>query len=145
EAAIDRYFAGHPEQHRDEVEGRLAAAEVAARTLARADLATATDTGMHLADRLDLNAGIVAGFLAEHSTSRSEPAPTPLPDPPHPAEPQPQPTRAPEAGDEHDLVPSQQPALQQETTEFVDEPADATAVPSEVEGGEPVSWRQREF
>ncbi len=71
--AVEDYFAEHPPQHRDEVEGRLAAARAAATAIRHVDLAQASATGIQLAERLSVDPVHMAGMLAEARTV-AEPA-----------------------------------------------------------------------
>jgi DNA primase catalytic core len=65
ERAIDRYFSGRPEKHRDEVEGRIGAARAAIWAIREADLDTSIDTALRIAERFELDPTHVAQLQAE--------------------------------------------------------------------------------
>lgn len=63
EHRIEAYFADHPPQHREEVEGRIEALRAAAPVLARLDGDAATEQGLRTSQTLGLDAATVAGAI----------------------------------------------------------------------------------
>lgn len=70
---ITNYFANHPPQHRQEVEGQLGALRAAAPVLARLDQQQATEQGLRVTNQLNLDPGTVAETIgqARHDAQQS--------------------------------------------------------------------------
>lgn len=77
--AIETYFADHPPQHRNEIEGQLAAGRAAVRAVSTSDPATVAATSLWIGEQLDLDPtsltdAVTSPAAASHSHAEAAPA-----------------------------------------------------------------------